>query len=71
MKAPIFISVAAIADLHDFLTHVASTNPAAATRLNAEIGETLDLIAEFPELYERFDGNLRRAVVPRWSLGIF
>ena len=31
----------------------------------------LDLIAEFPELHELYGGNLRRAVLKRWFLGIF
>jgi plasmid stabilization system protein ParE len=39
--------------------------------LSEELGTTFDLISEFPQLYERFDGDLRRAVLKRWSLGIF
>jgi len=50
---------------------LAKESPATARRLNEEIGITFDLISEFPQLYERFDSDLRRAVLKRWSLGIF
>jgi plasmid stabilization system protein ParE len=50
---------------------VAKDSPATARYLIEEVGATLDLISQFPQLYERFDGDLRRAVLKRWSLGIF
>jgi plasmid stabilization system protein ParE len=71
VKLPVVIGGAAAAELRDHLARVAEDSPAAARHLNEEIGMTLDLISQFPQLHERFDGDLRRAVLKRWSLGIF
>jgi plasmid stabilization system protein ParE len=71
VKLPVVIDRAAAAELRDHLARVANDSPATARALNEEVGTTLDLIAQFPQLYERFDGDLRRAVLKRWSLGIF
>jgi plasmid stabilization system protein ParE len=71
VKLPVILGAAAAAELRDHLTRVAKENPATARHLNEEVGITFDLISEFPQLYERFDGDLRRAVLKRWSLGIF
>jgi plasmid stabilization system protein ParE len=57
--------------MRDHLARVAEDNSTAARHLNEEIGTTLDLISQFPQLHERFNGDLRRAVLKRWSLGIF
>jgi plasmid stabilization system protein ParE len=71
VKLPVIIGAAAAAELRDHLARVAKDSPTTARDLNEELGTTLDLISEFPQLYERFDGDLRRAVLKRWSLGIF
>jgi len=71
VKLPVVIGAAAAAELRDHLARVAKDSPTTARDLNEELGTTLDLISEFPQLYERFDGDLRRAVLKRWSLGIF
>jgi plasmid stabilization system protein ParE len=71
VKLPVVIGGAAAAELRDRLARVAEDSPTAARHLNEEIGTALDLISQFPQLYERFDGDLRRAVLKRWSLGIF
>jgi plasmid stabilization system protein ParE len=71
VKLPVILGAAAAAELRDHLARVAKENPATARHLNEEVGITFDLISEFPQLYERFDGDLRRAVLKRWSLGIF
>jgi plasmid stabilization system protein ParE len=71
VKLPVVIGGAAAAELRDHLARVAEDNPTAARHLNEEIGTTLDLISQFPQLHERFHGDLRRAVLKRWALGIF
>jgi plasmid stabilization system protein ParE len=71
VKLPVIIGAAAAAELRDYLARVAKDSPTTARDLNEELGTTLDLISEFPQLYERFDGDLRRAVLKRWSLDIF
>ena len=71
VKLPVIIDAAAAADLRDHLARLAKESPAAARHLNEEVAITFDLISEFPQLHERFGGNLRRAVLERWSLGIF
>ena len=71
VKLPVVIDRAAAAELRDHLARVAEDNPTVARHLNEEIGAALDLISQFPQLHERFDGDLRRAVLKRWSLGIF
>lgn len=71
VKLPVVIGAAAAAELRDHLARVAKDSPTTAHDLNEELGTTFDLISEFPQLYERFDGDLRRAVLKRWSLGIF
>jgi plasmid stabilization system protein ParE len=71
VKLPVVIDRAAAAELRDHLARVANDSPVTARDLNEEVGTTLDLISQFPQLYERFDGDLRRAVLKRWSLGIF
>jgi plasmid stabilization system protein ParE len=71
VKLPVVIGAAAAAELRDHLARVAKDSPTTARHLNEELGTTFDLISEFPQLYERFDGDLRRAVLKRWSLGIF
>src|SRR5215813_9075811 len=35
------------------------------------MNELLELISEFPHLHEEYAPRLRRAVLPRWSLGVF
>jgi hypothetical protein len=71
VKLPVIIDAAAAAELRDHLARLAKESPATARHLNEEVGITFDLISEFPQLHERFDGDLRRAVLKRWSLGIF
>jgi plasmid stabilization system protein ParE len=71
VKLPVIISGAAAAELRQHLARVAKDSPTTARHLNEEVGTTLDLISQFPQLYERVDGGLRRAVLKRWSLGIF
>jgi plasmid stabilization system protein ParE len=71
VKLPVVIGAAAAAELRDHLARVAKDSPTTARDLSEELGTTFDLISEFPQLYERFDGDLRRAVLKRWSLGIF
>jgi plasmid stabilization system protein ParE len=71
VKLPVVIDRAAAAELRDHLARLANDSPATARDLSEEVGTTLDLISRFPQLYERFDGALRRAVLKRWSLGIF
>jgi plasmid stabilization system protein ParE len=71
VKLAAIIDRAAASELRDHLARVANDSPAAARDLNEEVGTTLDLISRFPQLYERFDGDLRRTVLKRWSLGIF
>jgi plasmid stabilization system protein ParE len=71
VKLPVVIGAAAAAELRDHLARVAKDSPTTARDLNEELRTTFDLISEFPQLYERFDGDLRRAVLKRWSLGIF
>jgi plasmid stabilization system protein ParE len=71
VKLPVIIGAAAAAELRDHLARVAKDSPTTARDLNEELGTTFDLISEFPQVYERFDGDLRRAVLKRWSLGIF
>ena len=71
VKLPVIIDRAAAAELRDYLARVANDSPATARDLSEEVGTTLDLISQFPQLYERFNGDLRRAVLKRWSLGIF
>ena len=71
VKLPVVIGAAAAAELRNHLARVAKDSPTTARDLNEELGTTIGLISEFPQLYERFDGDLRRAVLKRWSLGIF
>lgn len=71
MKLPLIISTAAASELRDHVARIARVSPSTARHLNEEVGTTFDLISEFPQLYERFDGELRRAVLKRWSLGIY
>lgn len=71
MKLPVIIDATAAAELRDHLARLSKESPTTARRLNEEEELTFDLISEFPQLYERFDGDLRRAVLKRWSLGIF
>jgi plasmid stabilization system protein ParE len=71
VKLPVIIGATAAAELRDHLARMAKESSAASRHLNEEVGTTFDLISEFPHLYERFDGDLRRAVLKRWSLGIF
>lgn len=71
MNLPVIIDATAAAELRDHFARLAKESPATARHLNEEIEIIFDLISEFPQLYERFDGNLRRAVLKRWSLGIF
>lgn len=71
VKLPVILGAAAAAELRDHLARMAKESPATARHLNEEIAIAFDLISEFPQLYERFDGDLRRAVLKRWSLGIF
>jgi benzoate-CoA ligase family protein len=71
VKLPVIFGHEAGTELAEHLARLAGTNPNSASALSGEIGEMLDLISEFPHLYERFDGNLRRAVLTRWSLGVF
>jgi plasmid stabilization system protein ParE len=58
-------------ELREQLARLAKTNPDLARALSNDLGTSLDLISQFPGLYARYDGNLRRAVLPRRSLGIF
>jgi plasmid stabilization system protein ParE len=67
MKLRVIIDGAAAAELRDHFARVAKDSPATARYLIEEVGATLDLISQFPQLYERFDGDLRRAVLKRWS----
>ena len=71
VKLPIVIERTAAAELRDHLARVANDIPATARDWNEEVGTTLDLISQFPQLHERFNGDLRRTVLKRWSLGIF
>lgn len=71
VKLPVIIDATAAAELRDHLARLAKESPAMARHLYEEVGTTLDLISGFPQLYERFDGDLRRAVLKRWLLGIF
>lgn len=71
VKLPVIIDTAAAAELRDHFARLAKESPATARHLNEAVAITFDLISEFPQLYERFDGNIRRAVLKRWSLGIF
>jgi plasmid stabilization system protein ParE len=71
VKLPVIVGATAAAELRDHLARMAKESSAASRHLNEEVGTTFDLISEFPQLYERFDGDLRRAVLKRWSLGIF
>jgi plasmid stabilization system protein ParE len=71
VKLPVIIGGAAAAELRQHLARVAKDSPTTARHLNEEVGTTLDLISQFPQLYERVDGGLRRTVLKRWSLGIF
>ena len=71
MKLQIVFSRAAAKELREQLDLVASKNAAAARALSNDFGAMLDLISEFPALHEKYAGNLRRSVLPRWSLGIF
>jgi plasmid stabilization system protein ParE len=70
VKLPVVVGGAAAAD-GAITSHAWQRTATAARHLNEEIGTTLDLISQFPQLHERFDGDLRRAVLKRWSLGIF
>jgi benzoate-CoA ligase family protein len=58
-------------ELREQLARLATINPDLAQVLSNDLGSSLDLISQFPGLQARYDGNLRRAVLPRWSLGIF
>ena len=69
VKLPVIIDAAAAAELCDHLARLAKASPAMARHLNEEVETTFDLISEFPQLHEWFDGDLRRAVLKRWSLG--
>lgn len=71
VKLRVVIGAAAAAELRDHLARVAKDSPTTARDLNEELATTFNLISEFPQLHERFDGDLRRAVLKRWSLGIF
>ena len=71
VKLPVIISGAAAWELREHLARVAKDSTTTARHLSEEVGTTFDLISQFPQLYERFDGDLRRAVLKRWSLGIF
>lgn len=71
MTLPVIIEHAAGQELADQLVRISFSSRISAGVLRNAIALTFDLIAEFPELYERYDGNIRRAVLPRWSLGIF
>lgn len=57
--------------MRDHFARLAKESPATVRHLSEEVGTTFDLISEFPQLYERFDGTLCRAVLKRWSLAIF
>ena len=71
MTLPIVFDDRASAELNLHLAYLASVNPASAHALSDAIASILDLIADFPELHEKYSGNVRRAVLARWSLGIF
>ncbi len=59
MKLPVIIGGAAAAELRQHLERVAKDSLTTARDLNEELGTTFDLISEFPQLYERVDGDLR------------
>ena len=63
VKLTVVIGGAAAAELRAHLARVAEGNPTAARHLNEEIVTALDLISQSPQLHERFDGDLRRAVL--------
>jgi hypothetical protein len=71
VKLPVVIGAATAAELRNHLARMAKESPATARHLSKEVGITFDLISEFPQLHERFDGDLRRAVLKRWAQGIF
>jgi plasmid stabilization system protein ParE len=71
MKLRVLIEPAARSELDERLAQLSLVNPTAARWLRNDVASLLDLITEFPEIYERYDANLRRVVLPRWSLGIF
>lgn len=71
VKLPVIIDAAAATELSDHLARLATERPTAARHLSEEVAITFDLISAFPQLYQRYDGDLRRAVLKRWSLGIF
>jgi benzoate-CoA ligase family protein len=71
VKLPVALDREASIELREHLARLAEVNPAAARTLSARVSATLDLISDFPELHEKYEGNLRRAVLRGWPLGIF
>ncbi|MGD9881411.1 MAG: hypothetical protein AB7F22_00770 [Reyranella sp.] len=61
MKLSVVIEPAARSELDERLAQLSFVDPTAAGRLCNDVASLLDLISEFPEIYERYDAKLRRA----------
>jgi benzoate-CoA ligase family protein len=68
---PIVFGREAAGELRERLTYFSAIDPEVTRTLSDELAATLGRISEFPNLYAHYDGAYRRAVLPRWSLGVF
>jgi benzoate-CoA ligase family protein len=71
VKRCVIFDKAAARELRERRSYFGDVSPGADRRLAADLQHLLELIAEFPHLHEEYAPSLRRAVLPRWSLGIF
>jgi plasmid stabilization system protein ParE len=71
MKRRVIFGKKAEAELQECLSYLQGIRPGAEQALSADLADLLDNLSEFPELYRERGRRLRRAVLKRWSLGIF
>src|SRR5438034_1187146 len=71
MKRAVILDDTAARELRERLVYLASVSPGAERMFWRDFARLLDLLSQFPELHEEYGRRLRRAVLKRWSLGIF
>jgi benzoate-CoA ligase family protein len=71
VKRRIIFDAAAARELRARRTYFGRRSAGAGQSLAADVRHVLELISEFPHLHEECAPQVRRAVLPRWSLGIF
>ena len=71
MKRQIVFDASAANELRERRSYFGGMHSGADRDLMASIDRLLELICEFPHLHEAYGPRLRRAVLPRWSLGLF